>query len=273
MHAFGEMRRGHPHDIGRASEVGMGDQMVFGRRGRVVTMTMARPAKKNALTLEMYRAMTAALLKAQADDEVRVVFWSGSEGCFTSGNDLRDFANPDADLSAVLDFLNALRGLTKPLVVAVSGLAIGIGTTALLHADLVYAAPSAKFKLPFVDLGLVPEAASSFLLPAAIGPARASRMLLMGETIDAATAERWGLISQLWSDGSVEDFGLAQAERLAARAPQAVRKTKALMKRWEADRVARIQDIEAEIFEACLRGPETAEALRAFAEKRQPSFD
>jgi len=251
----------------------MTDEMVFGREGRVVTMTMSRPAKKNALTLKMYRAMTAALLEADADDEVRVVFWSGSEGCFTSGNDLRDFANPDADLSAVLEFLDALRGLRKPLVVAVSGLAIGIGTTALLHADLIYAAPNAKFKLPFVDLGLVPEAASSFLLPAAIGAARASRMLLMGESVDAATAERWGLVSQVCTEGSVETYGLAQAERLAARAPEAVRKTKALMKRWDAERVAKISHAEAVVFEACLRGPETAEALRAFAEKRAPSFD
>ena len=105
------------------------------------------------------------------------MLWCGSEGCFTAGNDLHDFANPDADLSPVLAFLDALRALEKPLVVAVSGLAIGIGTTALLHADLVMADPTARFKLPFVDLGLVPEAASSFLLPARIGAPRAARML------------------------------------------------------------------------------------------------
>lgn len=251
----------------------MAQDIVVGRTGRVVTITMSRPSKKNALTLNMYRQITTTLREAEADDDVRVVFWCGSEGCFTSGNDLGDFANPDADLSAVLEFLDALRTFSKPVVVAVSGLAIGIGTTALLHADLVYAAPNAKFKLPFVDLGLVPEAASSFLLPAAIGPARAARMLLMGEMIDAATAEAWGLVGQVWSDGPVEAHGLAQAERLAARAPQAVRKTKALMKRWDAERVANIQAVEAEVFEACLRGPETAEALRAFAERRAPSFD
>lgn len=163
----------------------------------VSVIRIKRPAKKNALTLPMYSAMTAAFAAAEADAAVHVHLWIGDSGIFTAGNDLSAFADPSSDLSIVTRFLDTLRTLQKPLVCGVCGYAVGIGTTALLHADLVYADATAKFKLPFVDLGLVPEAASSYLLPLRVGIHRANRMLMLGETIDGATAERWGLCACL----------------------------------------------------------------------------
>lgn len=227
-------------------------------------VTIDRVQKKNALNLAMYEALTAAFVEAERDDSLRVVYWSGAGGCFTAGNDLADFANPDADLSAVLTFLDTLARFSKPIVVAVDGLAIGIGTTALLHADLVYASDRARFKLPFVDLGLVPEAGSSLILPAAMGHAKAARWLLLGELFGAADAEAHGVVGQVLPADALEATAWKAAQALAAKPPEALVKSKALMRRWPAETVKTVMRSEAEIFEACLKGPEARAAFAAF---------
>ena len=157
---------------------------------RITTIRFARPDKKHALTLAMYVALRQALEAAEADATVRAIVITGGRDCFTAGNDLGDFARvgQGGDMTAPLDFLRALASCAKPVVAAVNGVAIGIGTTMLLHCDLVYAGPTARFKTPFVDLGLVPEAASSLLLPQLVGARRAAQLLLLGEQLDAPTA-------------------------------------------------------------------------------------
>lgn len=240
---------------------------------RVTTLRFARPDKKNAITVDMYAALTAALAAAGADPGVRAVVIAGSPSCFTAGNDLGDFlrvAQGGGAPTAAVDFLSALAACAKPIVAAVNGIAIGIGTTLLLHCDLVYAAPTATFRTPFVELGLVPEAGSSLLLPALIGARRAARMLLLAEAIDAPTALDWGLVTGVADDA---DAAAADAARRLARgAPAALRATKALV--WQASREALREAMAAEVkaFTAALQGPEAAEALRAFGARRSPDF-
>ena len=234
---------------------------------------MARPEKKNALTVDMYRAMTAAIREAVADDGVRVLLVTGSGDAFTSGNDLRDFAEAppmDAD-SPVLQFLAAISTCPKPIVAAVNGVAVGIGTTMLLHCDLVIADPSAKLALPFINLGLVPEAASSLILPRMLGHLRASELLLLGDAFDAATAERHGIVNRVSAPGESEAEAMRWVEALAAKAPQALRLSKALLKREDGTIASRMAD-EARDFAAQLRGPEFREAVTAFMQKRPPRF-
>src|ERR1700759_2020090 len=166
---------------------------------RITTVRFDRPDKKNAITSEMYAGLTAALEGASGDSSVRAVIITGSRECFTAGNDLGDFMKVAqtavGEPTAGFSFLRALATFEKPLIAAVSGVAIGIGTTLLLHCDLIYAAPNAKVNMPFVDLGLVPEAGSSVLLPALLGPRRTAQLLLLGDTLDAPTALSWGLIN------------------------------------------------------------------------------
>jgi enoyl-CoA hydratase/carnithine racemase len=252
----------------------MSDHILTERAGRVVTIRMARPDKKNALTVDMYRAMTDAMRAAISDPEVRCLMIAGAGGVFTSGNDLRDFAaSPPADAdSPVFQFLRELARCPKPIVAAVSGLAIGIGTTMLLHCDLIVADPDTRFSLPFINLGLVPEAASSLLLPRMIGHARASELLLLGDMFDAATAERYGIITRISAAGAAEAAAMTLATQLAAKAPEAMRKSKALLKSESRGILARMQEEAAE-FVPQLRGPEFREALAAFTEKRPPRFD
>jgi len=243
------------------------------RHGAVVVIRMARPEKKNALTADMYTGMTEALREAQRDDGVRVVMITGAGGCFTSGNDLRDFAaTPPSDLeSPVFQFLREISSCPKPIVAGVTGLAIGIGTTMLLHCDLVVADPATRFSLPFINLGLVPEAASSLLLPRLVGHVRASELLLLGEMFDAVAAERFGIINKMSATGAADAEAMAWAEALAAKAPNALRLSKALIKSESTGIVRRMQE-EARDFVPQLKGPEFEEALRAFMEKRAPTF-
>jgi enoyl-CoA hydratase/carnithine racemase len=240
---------------------------------RVTTIRFDRPDKKNAITLEMYAALTAALEAAAGDAAVRAVVIAGARDCFTSGNDLGDFlraAQSGGDIQAPLTFLRAIATFEKPIVAAVAGVAIGIGTTLLLHCDLVHAAPSARFKVPFVDLGLVPEAGSSVLLPALVGARRAAQLLLLNEQLDAPTALAWGLVNAVADD--VDAAAHATAARLAASAPSALRTTKALTKRASRDAVLEAMRIEGEAFAEKLRGPEAMEALQAFMARRPPDF-
>ncbi len=240
----------------------------------VRVLRFARPERKNAITAAMYAALADALEQAAADDAVRVVVVTGGESAFTAGNDLSDFLNepPTKDDAPVFRFLRAIASFPKPLVASVCGPAIGVGTTMLLHCDLVYAGENATLSLPFVHLGLCPEAASSLLLPAAVGYQRAAEKLLLGEPFGAAEAKEIGLVNRVLAPAEVEGFALAQAAKLATRPMSSLLATKALMKGGYADAVrARMVD-EGRHFARMLGEPAAREAFSAFLEKRPADF-
>lgn len=242
------------------------------RADRVQQIVLRRPRKKNALTGEMYRVIADALSSGEADGAVRVHYITGTDGAFTAGNDVASFLNPADGLQEVLRVIELLRTLEKPLVAAVNGVAVGIGVTLLLHADLVYAADSATFRTPFVDLGLVPEAGSSLLMPAAMGYPRAARMLLLGEVFDAQQAYESQLVGEVVPAEALQQKAMAAARRLASRAPSALRSAKALMRGAHADLLEARMALEVQSFQHHLRSPELAEAVSAFLEKRAPDF-
>lgn len=233
-----------------------------------------RPEKLNALTLAMYDAMTAAIEAAEADKQVHVILIHGTENCFTSGNDLVDFAkNPPAgEDSPVFRFLCAISQAKKPLVAMVSGAAVGIGTTMLLHCDLVYADETARFSLPFVNLGLCPEAASSYLLPKLVGQLQASELLLLGTMIDAEKAVTIGLVNQVFPSAGLSEQVLAKGFQLAAQPPDSIRLTKSLLKENQARQVSEVMSKEGKLFLSQLAKPEAQEAINAFIEGRKPNF-
>jgi enoyl-CoA hydratase/carnithine racemase len=241
--------------------------------GGVLEVVFNRPEKKNALTGAMYAAVVDAFRRADADASIRAVLLSGTGDTFTSGNDIKDFQTRAATNEATHDspFLDALSSLATPLVAAVNGAAVGVGTTMLAHADLVIAARSARFVMPFTSLGLVPEAASSLLFPRLVGHQRASALLLLGEPLDAETARDWGLIYQVVADADLMATARNVAGRLAALPPEAVRQTKNLIKNGRQDVPGRIAE-ELVLFRERLRSPEAAEAFAAFVEKRKPDF-
>ncbi|TGY89734.1 enoyl-CoA hydratase [Marinicauda algicola] len=240
------------------------------------TIRFNRPDKKNAITRPMYTAMAEALEDANANREVRVVVLAGSEGVFTAGNDLVDFieAPPHiggGDMPPVERFMRALMDCEKPVIAAVDGLAIGIGTTLLLHCDLAYASDRAVFKTPFVDLALAPEFGSSQILPGLVGRAVAGELLLLGESWDAAKAMSRHLVADVFPAGRLEEEVTHRARTLAAKAPGAVRAAKALMTRPGEPLVERIVR-EGGIFADLLRSEEFKEAVTAFMERRKPDF-
>lgn len=240
---------------------------------RITTIRFDRPDKKNAITGEMYGALAAGLEAAAQDPAVRAVVIGGTRDCFTSGNDLGDFlrtAQGATEGAAVYNFLRAIATFEKPLIAAVNGVAIGVGTTMLLHCDLVFASPTARFKLPFVDLALVPEAGSSVLLPALVGARRAAQLLLLSEQLSAATALDWGLVNAVAEDPDAQ--AEQAAKQLASRAPGSLRTTKALLRRTSRDEVLEAMQIENEAFRERLRSPEALEALQAFMERRPADF-
>jgi enoyl-CoA hydratase/carnithine racemase len=251
----------------------MTDHVKITTAERITTIELARPDKKNALTLEMYAALGGALEAASADPQVRAIVIVGSATCFTSGNDIGDFVRASqggGDVTGALRFLRALATLDKPLVAGVAGVAIGIGVTMLLHCDLVYAAPTARFKTPFVDLALVPEAASSLLLPRLVGARRAAELLLLGSELDGATALAWGLVNGVAEDPRAAAH--AAAVRLASRAPASMRATKALTRRADRDAIIEAMRIEGEAFAERLKSPEAIEAFQAFMTRRPADF-
>jgi enoyl-CoA hydratase/carnithine racemase len=221
----------------------------------------------------MYAAVAEAFRHADADGSVRVVLLSGAGDTFTSGNDIQDFQGRVAtsEQAHASPFLTALSGLATPLVAAVNGAAIGVGTTMLAHADLVIAARSARFVMPFTSLGLVPEAASSLLFPRMVGHQRASALLLLGEALDAETAREWGFVNQVVADADLMATARGVADRMAALPPVAMRLTKNLLKHGCDDVAGRIEQ-ELVLFGERLRSPEAAEAFAAFMEKRKPDF-
>ena len=243
------------------------------KAGSVLEVVFNRPGKKNALTAPMYAAVVDAFRRADEDPEVRVVLLSGAGDTFTSGNDITEFqarASTDA-ASPGASFLDALSSLATPLIAAVNGAAIGVGATMLAHADLVIAARSARFVMPFTSLGLVPEAASSLLFPRLVGHQRASALLLLGDPLNAETAQEWGLVNQVVDDAELMTTARAVAARLAGLPPAAVRQTKDLIKNGRPDIAPRIEQ-EMILFRDRLLSPEAAEAFQAFVEKRKPDF-
>jgi enoyl-CoA hydratase/carnithine racemase len=240
----------------------------------VLRITINRPEKKNALTVAMYATLAEALRRAEAEAAIRAVLIHGAGDVFTAGNDLADFVqNPPTDeSSAVFQFLDALSTAPKPVVAAVHGPAVGIGTTLLLHCDLVYATRDARLQMPFVTLGLCPEAASSYLLPLFTSPVRAAELLLLGEPFSGEQARDWGLVNEVVSDDKLLEVATEKARALAARPPASVRLTKSFLRGAHSEAVQATIRAEAEAFLERLRSPEAAEAFTAFFEKRPPDF-
>ncbi|MGN6529597.1 MAG: enoyl-CoA hydratase [Burkholderiaceae bacterium] len=240
----------------------------------VATIEIARPEKKNALTQAMYTAMAEALAAADADASVRAILITGQPGVFTSGNDLEDFMQrpPAGEESPVFRFMKALLDTGKPVVAAVTGAAIGIGTTMLLHCDLVYVSDEARLAMPFVGLGLVPEYASSLLVPQLVGHAKATELLLLGEPFTGERAVEMGIANAVLPAAEVVNHARRMAERFKALPPGAVRESKALMRRGQQALVRETVAIEGEAFGKRLRSPEAMEAFQAFFQKRKPDF-
>ncbi len=239
-------------------------------QGHIMTLTMARPKRRNALTLAMYEAMTEALDLAKAQEEIRAVCFKGAEGAFTSGNDLMDFMKspPTGQDSPVFCFLRALVDFPKPLVAAVQGYAVGIGTTMLLHCDLVYADTTALFQMPFVNLALVPEAASSLLLPQTVGHQRASELLLLGERFDAATALRYGMLNDVYETDQFDQKVQERLETLASKPPTSVVLSKKLIKDRGRAQIDAVMLEEAAYFVERLASPEFMAVVQSFLAKR-----
>ena len=241
-------------------------------RDGVQAIEIRRPEKKNALTEAMYRALGEAMARSERDADVRVVLIRGQPGVFTSGNDIVDFLEhpPTSVEDPVFQFLKAIIHAAKPIVVGVTGAAVGIGTTMLLHSDYVVAGEGAQFAVPFVNLGLCPEAGSSLMLPMALGYKRAAELLLFGERIDAARALDWGLVNLVVPDAQVFEVSMAKALMLAAKPAQALRVSKALLKRSIAPLANEAMLAEAQEFRTLLHSRAAREALSAFVEKRPP---
>lgn len=241
------------------------------------TIRLNRPEKKNALTRAMYGGMRDALREAAAIPSVHAVLLTGGAECFTSGNDVGDFklrsATPDDSTpTPARDFLFALRDCPKPVVAAVAGYAVGIGTTLLLHCDLVYAAEGAVFRMPFVDLGLCPEGGSSMLVPQRGGQLLANELLMLGDAFGPEVALRAGIVNAVVPAPGLLGHAEAVARRLAAKPPAAMAATKRLLRKPGADALTAHMTEEFADFSALLRGPEAAEAVAAFQEKRKPDF-
>lgn len=251
----------------------MADHIVVSIQNRVMSVRLDRLEKKNALTRGMYLGMIEALQQAEADANVRVVVVSGTQDCFTAGNDLADFAAAKpGETSPAITYLQALAAAQKPVIAAVGGVAVGIGTTMLLHCDLVYAATDARFQLPFVNLGLCPEAASSLLLPNLMGHRRAAELLFFGEPFNAEAAQSMGIVNAVLPASDLLAEAMTKAQQLAEKPPSALKTTKALLKRGTASAIAEAMSAETEKFASLLQGPEAKEAMMAFMQRRKPDF-
>ena len=252
----------------------MSEHVIVNVAGPLMSLTINRPEKKNALTNAMYGALADGLQRAQDDPSIRCILIRSEGDSFTAGNDLSDFASISQGSAPterhVTRFLHGLAMADKPIVAAVQGLAVGVGTTLLLHADVVVVTEQARLSTPFVNLALVPEAASSELLQARIGYARAFTMIAMGETIDGKTAVEWGLARYLVTAEALRAKALAVAHSLAEKPIGALRASKRLMR--DGAHIAQRMDHESSVFAERLKSPEAAEAFRAFAEKRAPNF-
>jgi enoyl-CoA hydratase/carnithine racemase len=236
--------------------------------GAVLCVTFDRPDKKNALNRAMYMAATGALRQAAGDPSIGAVVFAGSGGVFTAGNDIADFLEASAEPGEfpAFTFIKALAACETPLVGAIEGVAIGIGATMMLHCDLVYVAPDAIFRLPFVDLGLVPEAASSLLLPRRVGMAKAAEFMLLGEVFGAEEAVRLGLANAIVPACELRGFAIERAGRLATKPRAAIAATRRLMRGEHQEILVRIEE-EAKLFSAAMRSDEARAAFAAFLGK------
>jgi len=250
------------------------DHIIATTEGRVRTVVLNRPEKKNALTISMYGRLADELEHAAEDPAIRVVVLTGVGGVFTAGNDLADFqkVGDDEATTFVNPFLAALPLFPKPLLAGVNGLAVGIGTTMLLHCDLVYASAEAVFSMPFAPLGLTPEAGSSLLLPRVAGLQRATELLLLGERFDAQLAREAGIVNEVVEPNQLRQRITSRAEDLAALPPAAVRQTKALIRQNWIEQLKEVMEREGVVFMERLVSPEAAEAFAAFFEKRAADF-
>ena len=243
--------------------------------GGVLRVQFNRAEKKNAITAAMYQALAHALRHAERDNAVREALIHGAPDVFTAGNDLHDFlaSPPRSDDAPGFQFLRAIHEFPKPLISAVSGLAVGIGTTMLLHCDLVYVSRDATLKMPFVNLGLCPEYGSSLILPRLLGHARAAELLLLGQSFTGEQAATWGIANQALDSGAAT---LAKAREMALRfqqlAPAAVADSKRLMRAPDREQLRRVIEEEGALFGQRLRSPEAIEALTAFMQRRTPDF-
>jgi enoyl-CoA hydratase/carnithine racemase len=251
----------------------MTDQVATVLADGVLTLRMNRPEKKNALTGEMYLNLAAAIDNAAADAAVRVILICGTDGCFSAGNDLGDFlrdGGADRQLPAPSHhFIRALVRTTVPMIAAVDGVAVGIGTTMLLHCDFVYATARARFSLPFINLAVVPEAGSSLLLPRLVGHLRAAELLMLGEAFDGIQAKDYGMVSDICTPEELMGRATATALKLAAKSRSALRETKALLKR-DAEALGERVDAEIASFSEQLKSGAARELMGAFMEKRPP---
>jgi enoyl-CoA hydratase/carnithine racemase len=250
----------------------MTDHIVTALDSAVLRIQINRPEKKNALTAPMYAAIAQALTQADSDPAVRAVTVTGSGDSFSSGNDVADFLAHGASVSddrPVGAFLTSIASFKKPLIAGVNGMAIGIGVTMLLHCDLVYATDAATFQMPFTNLGVVPEAASSQLLPQMIGYHRAAELMLFGERIDARRALEIGLINRVVGAGELAEVLSSRAAELAAKPISSILATKALLRRAPESTLARISFENAE-FTRLLQTPEARAIMQAFLERRRP---
>lgn len=251
----------------------MSDILVHTEAG-VCTISFNRLSRKNSITSDMYAAMAEAMQAANTDAAIRVVVIQGDETIFSAGNDIGDFLEkpPSGEDAPVFRFLRNIAACPKPVIAAVNGPAVGIGTTLLFHCDLVYAGDNAAFSMPFVNLGLCPEAASSLLVPQMFGYHRAAEALLLGEAFFAEAALEVGLVNKILPPTETNAFAQAQARKLAAKPLSAVMATKRLMKGGQADAVAQRMAEEGQSFGRMLREPAAREAFTAFMEKRKPDF-
>lgn len=252
----------------------MTDDIRCSTDGGIATLSFNRPDKKNAITADMYAALAQGLLDAASADAVRVIVIAGSPGVFTAGNDLEDFLHhpPQGNDSPVLRFMRSLRDQPKPVIACVDGLAIGIGTTLLMHCDMVYASERSRFAVPFTQLGLCAEFASSLLLPQLAGYHRAAEILLTGEFFSVETAAQMGLVNQILPASELENFVRSKAQALSALPRDAICTTKRLMKAAQASTVEVVMQEELTEFTRLLSGPDAKEAFEAFIQKRKPQF-
>jgi enoyl-CoA hydratase/carnithine racemase len=239
----------------------------------VLIVRLNRAAKKNALTGEMYTVMADAIERAAADRAIKTLLYTGSDGVFTAGNDLHDFLNnpPTSPQSPVNRFIANMVSTDVPIVAAVDGVAVGIGTTMLLHFDQVFATDRARFSLPFINLGLVPEAGSSMLLVESCGYRKAAELLMLGEPFTAQQALEYGIVSRLCAPDELMERALAAAHSLASKPRDALRATKRLLRR-PAEPLSQRVVAEGELFSRALESSTAQEAMSAFFEKRAPNF-
>jgi enoyl-CoA hydratase/carnithine racemase len=244
------------------------------RTGAILRVQLNRPAQKNAMTSSMYTSLADILNEADKDDAIRVVLWHGAGDAFCAGNDIGDFLKnpPGPGESPQARLMDALIGFEKPIVAAVQGAAIGGGTTMLTHCDFVYAGESAKFQMPFVNLGLVPEFGSSFSVPARVGHLRAAELILLGEPFTAARAAELGLVTRVVPDRILLETATATVQKLSAKPSAALQACKRLIKHTSIGQLREAVKIENQEFSERVRSAEAKEALSAFLEKRPPNF-